>query len=182
MGFHVVRKREDSMGLITDVRVRQPANDDLVGRRFVVAGVGAGFEGTIGMRLLNQQGKVIGTGSAQSKGGGVGVGEFSATLGVDRPPRVGTRCTLEVFGDNPGLPDEGPSPGFNTRRVKVIVFPDLAGWLLYRVEQGDTLSGIVRTLRGFGRFTVSQIVAANPRITDPDHIEIGWRLRIPLKA
>jgi len=182
MGFHVVRKREDSMGLITDVRVRQPANDDLVGRRFVVAGVGAGFEGTIGMRLLNPQGKVIGTGSAQSTGGGVGVGEFSATLEVDRPPRAGMRCTLEVFGDNPGLPDEGPSPGFNTRRVKVIVFPDLAGWLLYRVEPGDTLSGIVRKLRDFGQFTVSQIVAANPRITDPDHIEIGWRLRIPLKA
>ncbi len=56
MGLHVVRRQEDEMGLITDVRVRQPANDDLVGRRFVVAGVGAGFEGTIGMRLLNPRG------------------------------------------------------------------------------------------------------------------------------
>jgi len=177
-----MRKRENSMGLITDVRVRQPANNDLVGRRFVVAGVGAGFEGTIGMRLLNPRGKAIGTGSAQSNGGGIGVGEFFATLDVDRPPRAGTRCTLEVYGDNPGLPHEGPSPGFNTRRVKVIVFPDLAGWLLYRVESGDTLTGIVRKMRDFGRFTVSQIVAANPRITDPDHIEVGWRLRIPLKA
>ena len=55
--------------------------------------------------------------------------------------------------------------------MKVIVFPDLAGWLLYRVEPGDTLTGIVRTLRDFGRCTVSQIVTANPRITDPDHIE-----------
>lgn len=182
MGFHVVLKREDSMGLITDVRVRQPANDDLVGRRFDVAGIGSGFEGTIGMRLLNPKGKVIGTGSAQSEGGGIGVGAFSTTFEVDRPPRAGTRCTLEVFGDNPGLPDEGPSPGFNTRRVNVIVFPDLAGWLLYRVEPGDTLTGIVRSLRDFGRFTVSQIVAANPRITDPDHIEVGWRLRVPLKA
>jgi nucleoid-associated protein YgaU len=170
------------MGLITDVRVRQPANDDLVGRRFVVAGVGAGFEGTIRMRLLNPRGKVIGTGSAQSKGGGIGVGEYSATLEVERAPRAGTRCTLEVFGDNPGLPDEGPSPGFNTRRVKVIVIPDLAGWLLYRVEPGDTLTEIVRKLRDFGRFTVSQIAAANPRVTNPDHIEVGWRLRIPLRA
>ncbi len=170
------------MGLITDVRVRHPASDDLVGRRFAVTGVGAGFEGTIGMRLLNPQGKVIGTGSAQSAGGGIGVGEFSARMEIDRPPRPGARCTLEVFGDNPGLPDEGPRPGFNTRRVAVIVFPDLAGWLLYRVESGDTLSGIVSKLRDYGRFTVAQVVAANPRISDPDHIEVGWRLRIPLKG
>ena len=169
------------MGLIPDVRVRQPANDDLVDRRFLVAGVGAGFEGTIGMRLLNPQGKVIGTAFAQSEAGGIGVGEFSARLTVDRPPKAGARCTLEVFGDNPGLPGEGPSPGFNTRRVRVIVFPDLAGWLLYRVEPGDTLTGIVRKLRDLGRFTVAQVVAANPRITDPDQIEVGWRLRIPLK-
>jgi nucleoid-associated protein YgaU len=134
------------------------------------------------MRLLNPGGKVIGTGAAQSAGGGLGVGEFAATLQVDRPPRAGTRCTLEVFGDNPGLPGEGPRPGFNTRRVKVIMFPDLAGWLLYRVESGDTLTGITRKLRDFGRFTVAQIVAANPRITDPDHVEVGQRLRIPLKA
>jgi nucleoid-associated protein YgaU len=170
------------MGLITRVRVRQPANDDLVGRTFVVAGFGAGFEGTIGIRLLNPQGRVIATGSAQSQGGGIGIGEFSTRITVSRPPRAGTRCTLQVFGDNPGLPDEGPSPGFNTQRVRVIMFPDLAGWLLYRVEAGDTLTEIVRKLRDFGRFTVAQVVAANPRITDPDHIETGWLLRIPLKA
>ena len=103
-------KKEDAVGLITDVRVRQPANEDLVGPSFVVARVGAGFEGTIGMRLLDPQGKVIGAGSAQSKGGGTGAGEYSATFEVDRAPRAGTRCMLEVFGDNPGLPDEGRAP------------------------------------------------------------------------
>ena len=65
------------MGIVTDVRVRQPAKDQLVGRRFLVAGVGAGFEGTIGMRLLGPQGRVLATGSAQSAGGGFGVGEYS---------------------------------------------------------------------------------------------------------
>jgi hypothetical protein len=172
---------EDEMGIITDVRVRQPAGNDLVGRSFVVSGIGAGFEGTLGMRLLGPKGRVLASGSAQSAAGGVGVGEFSTTLHVPDPPRAGTKVMLQVFGDNPGLPDEGPSPGFNTREVPLVIFPDLAGWLLYRVESGDTLTGIVRKARPFVRTSVAQIVAANPRITDPDVIQVGWRLRIPLR-
>lgn len=87
--------------------------------------------------------------------------------------------TLQAFGDNPGLPDEGPAPGFDLFEVEVIMFPDLRGWLLYKVERGDTLKGIGAKTRDFGRTTVKQIVAANPRITDPDVIEAGWKLRIP---
>lgn len=169
------------MGLINDLKVRQPANDDLVGQEFVISGIGWGFEGTIGARLIGPRGRVLAQAFGQSEGGGNAVGEFSMTMKVARPPRAGTRCTLEVFGDNPGLPDNGPSPGFNTRRVRLVMFPGLAGWLLYKVEPGDTLARIVRELRDFGRFTVGQVVAANPRITDPDRIEPGWRLRLPLK-
>jgi phage tail protein X len=169
------------MAIITDVRVRQPAANDLIGRGFVVSGIGAGFEGTIGMRLLGPRGQVLATGSAQCAAGGVGVGEFSTALHVQAPPRPGTKVVLQVFGDNPGLPDEGPSPGFNTREVPLIMFPDLAGWLLYRVESGDTLTEIARKARPFVRTSVAQIVAANPKITDPDVILAGWRLRIPLR-
>ena len=52
------------MGILSDIRVRQPAKGDLVGRRFTVSGIGTGFEGTIGMRVLNRAGKVIATGFA----------------------------------------------------------------------------------------------------------------------
>ncbi len=169
------------MGLITDVRLRQPVANELVGRRFLIAGIGAGFEGTIGVRVLGPKGAVLATDSAQSSGGGIGIGEFSTRVTVADPPRAGTRLTVQVFGDNPGLPDEGPSPGFNLREIEVIMFPDMQGWLLYRVESGDTLTGIVRKLKDFTRTTVKQIQTANPkRITDPDHIEVGWRLRIPI--
>jgi phage tail protein X len=170
------------MGLITDVRVRQPAKDDLVGRRFLVAGVGNGFEGTIGIRVLDSRGRVLAQDFAQSTGGMSAVGEFSARVTVDRPPRDGSRLTVQVFGDNPGLPDEGPSPGFNLREVEVIMFADLRGWLIYRVERGDTLTEIVRKVRGFTRTTVPQIVAANPQVTDPDVIRVGQRLRIPVRG
>ncbi len=30
--------------------------------------------------------------------------------------------------------------------------------------------------------TVNQIVAANPRIEDPDVIQVGWRLRVPIQT
>ena len=169
------------MGLQTDVRVRQPEKNDLVGDRFVVAGIGAGFEGTIGIRVLGPGGRVVGEDSATSSGGGFGVGDFATRVRLDRQLRAGSRLTVQVFGDNPGLPDEGPSPGFDTREVEVIYFPDMRGFLLYRVESGDTLTGIVRAVRAFTRTTVAQIVAANPRIEDPDLIRTGWRLRIPIR-
>ena len=169
------------MGIITDVRIRQPRTDDLVSDRFVVAGTGAGFEGTIGIRVLDARGRVVGEDAAQSSGGGIGVGDFSARVRVTDPPRPGGRLTVQVFGDNPGLPGEGPSPGFNLREVEVICFPGSRGFLLYRVESGDTLTGIVRKLKAFTKVTVKQVVAANPRIDDPDVIVAGWRLRIPVQ-
>lgn len=169
------------MGLMTDVRVRQPRVDDVVSDRFVVAGIGNGFEGTIGIRVLGPGGRVLATDSAQSSGGMVGIGDFSARVRLADTPRPGTRLTVQVFGDNPGLPDEGPSPGFDTREVEVICFPGSHGYLLYRVESGDTLTGIVRKLKPFTRVTVSQIVKANPGIVDPDLIRVGQRLRVPVQ-
>src|SRR6478672_6174300 len=141
------------MGILSDIRVRQPAKDDLVGRQFTVAGIGTGLERTIGM--------------------------FSTDLKVKNPPRAGTPVKLQVFGDNPG---PGSGPGSDLREVELIMFPDLIGYLLYRVEKGDTLTGIVRQARDFGKTRVAQLVAANSQITDPDVIQTGWKLRIPISS
>jgi nucleoid-associated protein YgaU len=167
------------MGILSDIRVREPARDDLVGRQFTVAGIGTGFEGTIGMRLLNRAGKVIATGFATSTGGMALIGQFSAVLKVKNPPRAGTPVKLQVFGDNPG---PGHGPGTDLREVELVMFPDLVGFLLYRVEKGDTLTSIARMARDFGKTTVAQIVAANSQIKDPDLIRTGWKLRIPISS
>ena len=167
------------MGILSDIKVRQPAKGDLVARSFTVAGIGTGFEGTIGVRLLNRAGKVIATGFATSSGGMALIGQFSTTLKVKNPPRPGTPVKLQVFGDNPG---PGPGPGSDLREVELVMYPDLVGYLLYRVEKGDTLTGIVRKARDFGRTTVAQIVAANDQIEDPDLIQVGWRLRVPISS
>lgn len=168
------------MPLRREMRLRQPGRSDPVGRRFTVAGVGSGFEGTIVVRVVDARGRELATTSAQSSGGGTLHGEFSTEVEVAHPPRAGTPVTVQVFGDNPGLPDEGPYPGFDLREVEVVMYPDLRGWLVYRVEPGDTLTGIARRFRDFGRTTPAQIAAANARITDPDEIQAGWRIRIPL--
>ena len=85
------------MPLVTDVRIRQPRKDDVVSDRILVAGIGAGFEGTIGIRVLGPGGKVLATDSAQSSGGGIGVGEFIVRVRIPDPPRPGTRLTIQVI-------------------------------------------------------------------------------------
>ena len=37
-------------------------------------------------------------------------------------------------------------------------------------------------MKDFTRVTVRQVVAANPRIEDPDVIQTGWRLRVPVQG
>ena len=45
----------------------------------------------------------------------------------------------------------------------------------YEVQSGDTLSAIARQ----HQVTLAALKAENPRITDVDHIETGWTLKIP---
>ena len=156
--------------------------NELVGRRFLVAGIGAGFEGTIGIRVLGPKGKVLARTRRSPAVVASASGSSRRTCGSPTRRAPAPALTVQVFGDNPGLPDQGPSPGFDLREVEVIVFPKMQGWLIYRVESGDTLTGIVRKVKAFTKVTVKQIVAANPKIDDPDEIKVGQRLRIPIQA
>lgn len=75
--------------------------------------------------------------------------------------RPGTKLKIPTVTHQPAAP---AAPAKKTTTVKV--------------HKGDTLSGLAKEhLKSASKWP--RIAKANPVITDPDHIEIGWRLEIP---
>lgn len=155
------------------VQVRHPQSGDLVGSQITIAGIGHGFEGTIVWRLRRGEETLI-EGFVTSAGGMVALAGFATTAEV--PVLTRGPATLQVFGDNPGLPDEGPDPGFDLNEVPVVIVPGMYGFGFHEVKAGETLTSIAAESDGV---TVDNIVAANPDITDPDKVQAGSVLRIP---
>ncbi len=74
------------------------------------------------------------------------------------------------------IPTTSPAPTATSTPAVVTPAPTpTASPQLYRIRSGDTLAKIAR------RFdvTVADILAANPQISDPNHIEVGQRIVIP---
>jgi LysM repeat protein len=46
----------------------------------------------------------------------------------------------------------------------------------YIVRQGDTLGGIATMFKT----SIQQLMALNPIITNPDRIQVGWELKVPV--
>lgn len=161
------------MPLVDTVEVRQPARDDVVGRAFTVAGVGGGFEGTLQVRVTAGDHEVART-FVTTRAGGVGAGDFTGEVRLDERVPDGTRLIVRVSADRGGPGDR------DADRVAVTCFPRSTGFVVHEVERGETLTGVLRGLAGLTSATVDDVVAANPAITDPDVIEVGQRLTIPL--
>ncbi|WP_370324039.1 Gmad2 immunoglobulin-like domain-containing protein [Euzebya sp.] len=163
------------------VQVRQPVPHDLVGRRFTIAGVGHGFEGTVGWHVLDEDNNIVVEGGVQG-GGMVVMDNFGIDVDLG-DYSGGSQLVVEVFGDNPA-DDEGEKPGFDTNRIPVVFGPaildDYTGFRLQQVQPGDTLSGIAAGQQ-YGTTTTDAVFAANKdQLDDPDRIQPGQILRIPL--
>ena len=80
------------------IKVNHPAAGDVIKNQAHVAGYGTAFEGTISLRIRDDDGTVIAEGSTQGGSNGV-IGEFKADLEFDRRPnrRLGV---VEAFEES----------------------------------------------------------------------------------
>ena len=80
------------------IKVNHPSTGDVVRNPAHVAGYGTAFEGTISLRIRDDDGTVIAKGFAQGGSNGV-IGEFTADLDFDRRPnqRLGV---VEAFEES----------------------------------------------------------------------------------
>lgn len=157
-------------------RLDQPQANDLVGNPLLIGGSGGGFEGTIDLRVLSEEGQIL-------------VETFTTRTNLTSPWQ--TSITLP---DPPptkrGVVQAGPSTGANEQppMVSVPVFfgtaivPGFRSYLLYTVQRGDTLSSIAAAQAplyiGNG---ARPIFEANRHVigNNPDLIHPGTVLRLP---
>ena len=158
------------------IEVRQPRQNDLIGKKFVIAGYGTGFEATVHWRVLDNNGHPLGNGNIQGAGSMGVIRDFGNTVTLGNAPARGTHATRQVFGDDPsGIHPPGPDLSI----VHVTLFTSLDGFRLYEVKSGDNLTKIAQ--QQGQNTTATDIFEANrDRINNPNLIFPGQVFRIPL--
>jgi LysM repeat protein len=159
------------------IDVRQPRGNDIVGRRFTVAGFGTGFEATVLWRVLGENGSPLAEGLVEGVGSNGIIDDFGHDVRLPGSVSArGAHVVLQVFGDDAS--GQNP-PGTDLNEVPVTLFTGLHGWRLHEVVRGDTLSEIARDVGE--NITFRDIFEANRDVlTDPDEIFPGQVLRVPL--
>lgn len=159
-------------------RVDQPRPNDIVDNPIEVAGLGGGFEGNIGIRVIDGNGDAI-----------VETSTTNTNLASQWQDAVGL---MHVPATAHGLVEVGPGTGADETppwvSVPVIfgiaLVHEYSGFYLYTVQSGDTLSSIAASEAAGGLFDDSEswhpIHRANSHVIhDPDKIRPGMVLRIP---
>jgi LysM repeat protein len=133
-----------------------------------IAALGTAFEASYGWVIRAPDG-VLAEGTFTA--GAMGLLESFVHEAAVATDFVG-QATFELFGDDPrGVRDAG----LDTQSVPIIVIGGMEGYQLHQVVRGDTVSAIARATGS----TVAKIAAAS-RLRDPDKIQVGQVLRVPL--
>lgn len=159
-------------------RVDQPRPNDIVDNPIAIGGLGGGFEGNIGIRVIDGNGDAIVETSTTNTNL---ASQWQETVGLAHVPATAN-----------GLVEVGPGTGADETppwvSVPVIfgiaLVHEYAGFYLYTVQPGDTLSGIASAEASGGLFDDSEswhpIHRANSHVIhDPNKIRPGMVLRIP---
>ena len=150
------------------IALRQPQPWDVVGRRVAIAALGTAFEATYGWVVRAPDG-VLAEGSFTA--GSMGLLESFVHEAPVVTDYIG-EATFELSGDDPrGVRDAG----LDTQSVAIIVIGGMEGYRLHQVVRGDTVSAIASATGS----TVAKIAAAS-RLRDPNKIQVGQVLRVPL--
>lgn len=164
------------MTMYPRIKVLQPQPFDLVDQQLQVAGVGSGFEATIGLRVRDGESRQIARTFVNTGGTGV-LGNFQVTIDLDEVPPTPDGF-VEVFDAG------GADVPANMVVVPVVFGENLIagyyGFALRTVVQGDTLSGIAEEAYGDAS-QYRRIFAANRnQLSDPNLIFPGRSLRVPM--
>jgi LysM repeat protein len=150
------------------IQLRQPLAWDLIGRKVTIAALGTAFEASYGWLIRSSDG-VLAEGFFTA--GSTGLLESFVHEAPVETDHIGA-ATFELFGDDPSGKRD---PGLDTQSVPVVVIGGMQGYLLHQVVRGDTVSALARH---YGS-TVQKIAVAS-RLRDPDKIQVGQVLRVPL--
>lgn len=159
------------------IYVQQPQPYDLVGDTIHIAGIAGGaFESNFTYLISDGQESV---GAPFTAGDPFG-GHTQFHLAVDTTAAAFTRVHLDVeLVESPGGPPDLAHATVPVLLGRLIV-PDYSSFREHTVEAGDTLWALAESYYGSGDL-FGRIVTANPTtIIDPDVLDPGDVLRIPV--
>ena len=164
------------MAMYPLIKVLQPQPFDIVDQRVFIAGVGTGFEATIGLRVRDGDSAELARTFVNTGGTGV-LGNFQAAVELPGVPSTADGY-VEVFDGSGG---EVPA---NMVVVPVVFGERLVagyfGFALRTVVAGDTLSGIAQDTYGDASLFLRIFAANRNQLSDPNLIFPGQQLRLPM--
>jgi nucleoid-associated protein YgaU len=164
------------MTMYPRMKVLQPQPFDIVDQQVQIAGVGSGFEATIGLRVRDGNSQELVRTFVNAGGTGV-LGNFQAAVQLPGVPDT-AEGFVEVF-------DAGGADVPANMVVVPVVFGENVvagyfGFALRTVVPGDTLTGIALEAYGDASEYLRIFVANRNQVSDPNLIFPGQQLRVPM--